>query len=277
MRVTRHSEVAAFRRLVEPLLLADEGRSNLLLGLLRQLESAAFTPAAPLLLAVEEEDGRVVAAALQTPPFCLVLSPAPEAALDALVDHVIAHGLPVPGFVGPTPSSHRCIQRLSAQRGCTPRLHMPLRFFECRTLVPPRPPVGGGAARVAGADDLDRLVGWCAAFDSESGTSTPLPRGIIEARLQAGEFLLWETDQAVAMAAVVRRTDTAASIGFVYTPPALRGRGYGSCVTHALTARVFQAGLRCYLFTDERNPTSNRIYQDLGYEEQARFEEWRLD
>ena len=45
-------------------------------------------------------------------------------------------------------------------------------------------------------------------------------------------------------------------------------------MTAALTARELADGRRCFLFTDERNPTSNKIYEALGYAFQARFEEW---
>ena len=53
----------------------------------------------------------------------------------------------------------------------------------------------------------------------------------------------------------------------MYTPPAWRGRGYGSAVTAAVTAERLASGRRfCFLYTDLANPTSNKIYVDLGYQ-----------
>ena len=55
-------------------------------------------------------------------------------------------------------------------------------------------------------------------------------------------------------------------VGPVYTPPALRGRGYGSAVTAAVSAWARDAGAdHVLLFTDLANPTSNSIYQKIGY------------
>jgi predicted GNAT family acetyltransferase len=56
-----------------------------------------------------------------------------------------------------------------------------------------------------------------------------------------------------------------ARIGPVYTPPALRGRGYGSAATAAATRDVLEEAAVPVLYTDLANPTSNKIYQQLGY------------
>jgi uncharacterized protein len=53
----------------------------------------------------------------------------------------------------------------------------------------------------------------------------------------------------------------------VYTPPDLRGRGYGSAVTAHATQEQLAAGRDyCFLYTDLANPTSNKIYMNIGYE-----------
>ena len=57
-----------------------------------------------------------------------------------------------------------------------------------------------------------------------------------------------------------------ARIGPVYTPKEFRGRGIASYVVGELTRRGLQAGQRMCLFTDQANPTSNKIYAGLGYE-----------
>lgn len=55
-------------------------------------------------------------------------------------------------------------------------------------------------------------------------------------------------------------------VGFVYTPPGLRGRGYASACVAAVSERALASGKRfCTLYTDLANPTSNAIYQRLGY------------
>jgi predicted GNAT family acetyltransferase len=88
----------------------------------------------------------------------------------------------------------------------------------------------------------------------------------VERILRTGRAWLWSVDgRAVSLAA--RRAPEAGSarIGPVYTPPAERGHGYGSAVTAAASREIVDLGATPVLFTDLANPTSNRIYQALGY------------
>ena len=55
-------------------------------------------------------------------------------------------------------------------------------------------------------------------------------------------------------------------IGPVYTPPASRRHGYGAAATAACTGTRWTRGARqVVLFTDQANPTSNGIYQRIGF------------
>ena len=77
---------------------------------------------------------------------------------------------------------------------------------------------------------------------------------------------LWADGEPVAMAGTSGQTPNGARVGPVYTPPALRGRGYASACTAALSQLLLDEGRRfCFLYTDLSNPTSNKIYQAIGY------------
>jgi len=66
-------------------------------------------------------------------------------------------------------------------------------------------------------------------------------------------------------------------IGPVYTPPDLRGRGYASALTARLTQTLLDGGRRfCFLFTDLANPTSNSVYQRIGYRPVTDVDLWRF-
>ena len=56
-----------------------------------------------------------------------------------------------------------------------------------------------------------------------------------------------------------------ARVGPVYTPREHRGRGYASAAVADVSGRLREAGSRVCLFTDQANPTSNRIYEAIGY------------
>jgi predicted GNAT family acetyltransferase len=96
-----------------------------------------------------------------------------------------------------------------------------------------------------------------------------------EADPDAG-LVLWEDEgRTVSMAGFGGRTPNGTRIGPVYTPPELRGRGYASALTAAVTQRLLDSGLRfCFLFTDLANPTSNSIYQRIGYEPVGDVDQW---
>lgn len=56
-------------------------------------------------------------------------------------------------------------------------------------------------------------------------------------------------------------------MAMVYTSPHLRKRGYAIFCVAALTQRMLDSGkMFCCLYTDLTNPTSNAIYQKIGYE-----------
>jgi predicted GNAT family acetyltransferase len=54
-------------------------------------------------------------------------------------------------------------------------------------------------------------------------------------------------------------------IGPVYTPAEHRGHRYASRAVAEVSQSYVEQGVRCCLFTDQENPTSNAIYQRLGY------------
>lgn len=63
----------------------------------------------------------------------------------------------------------------------------------------------------------------------------------------------------------------------MYTPPELRGRGSASALVAAANQAQLDAGRRfCFLFTDLANPTSNKIYRDIGYEPVCDVDEYRF-
>jgi predicted GNAT family acetyltransferase len=86
------------------------------------------------------------------------------------------------------------------------------------------------------------------------------------ANAQAG-IALWVDGEPVSMAGFSGPTPHGIRIGPVYTPPERRRRGYASALVAALSAKLLAEGRDyCFLYTDLANPTSNKIYTDVGYE-----------
>jgi len=89
---------------------------------------------------------------------------------------------------------------------------------------------------------------------------------------------LWEHSEAVSACGVSGETPHGIRIGPVYTPAAFRARGYASSCVAAASRLQLEAGRQfCCLFTDLANPTSNHIYQDLGYESVRDVDQYRFE
>jgi predicted GNAT family acetyltransferase len=132
----------------------------------------------------------------------------------------------------------------------------------------PRYPGAAGLARPVKAEASAMFIEWMMAFRREAVPhDPPLAAEELERMAAKGDYLFWiDNGQPVSMAGIVRRLKTSAAITGVYTPPELRGRGYAGSVTAATVERIYAEGrtIAC-LYTDLRNPFSNRCYAKIGF------------
>jgi ribosomal protein S18 acetylase RimI-like enzyme len=129
-------------------------------------------------------------------------------------------------------------------------------------------PHAPGHSRVAGASDFSLLAKWILAFIEEAAPHERRPSTEeLQKTANSGNCLLWiVNDQPVSLATISRRTRNLGSIAPVYTPPPHRRRGYAGSVTAAAVERIFAEGkTAACLYTDTRNPYSNRCYAKIGF------------
>ena len=205
-----------------------------------------------------------------TPPWNIVLSSVNDLdALNALAIDLDAAGIAVPGTTSAVASARHFARVWCDTHGLTSRLVMAERIYRLERVVPPVGVPGG--ARVATMADRALLIAWVDAFINEALE----PRGPDEAtvlvdrsfRTGSRTWYLWEDCEPVSVAAAGGPTPNGIRIGPVFTPPELRGRGYASAVTaHASQAELERGRRYVFLFTNLANQTSNRIYQQIGYE-----------
>ena len=237
---------------------------------LRKRGPAAFGANPPLFgwwRPPDEPDGPVAAAFLQTPPYPLVLSSAPDEAAAELADTLAATGRELPGVNAGDAAAGRFAAQWRQRTSAATSVHMRTRLYRLDGLVPPQP-APGGRARAVAATDRDLLVAWFGAFGREVGSMTEEDPGrLFGDRAGRGTLMVWEDGgQPVSMAAATEPVAGMSRVGPVYTPPALRGRGYAGAVTAAVSQAALDAGAaEVLLFTDLANPTSNALYQRLGY------------
>jgi uncharacterized protein len=272
MEVVRLDDAAAFLAEAEPLLLADEARHNLILGIAGSIERGHYED---FRLWLVRDGADVVAAALRTPPYNLILArPKSADALRPLAEALADEELP--GVVGSVADAEEFARLWSTQAGVGARTNMRQGVYALER-VQPLPSIPG-TARVATAEDRALALRWWIAFADEvlheGGPGRDRAEENVDHRLStpSAGILLWEDDgETVSAAGWGGPTPNGIRIGPVYTPPELRGRGYATALTAELSRRLldgdlFEGGRRfCFLYTDLANPTSNAIYERIGY------------
>lgn len=202
-------------------------------------------------------DEQVRGAIFRTPPHQLYLAKMPLDAVAPLIDALHASGRDIPDVGGQL----ELTEEFAAHWPSDVVRVRSERLYELGDLLVPDVP---GHGRVAVADDFALLVSWWQGFQEDAGMANHDPVPQVERRLGLGDLMLWEHEGApVSMAGVSVEVGGVCRIGPVYTPPSCRRRGFGSAVT-AYASQSPRAA-RKVLFTDLANPTSNAIYQEIGY------------
>jgi uncharacterized protein len=268
MDVRRYAEAAAFVADVEALLVADEPLHTYFWAVLARLRREPDLDS--YLAAARDDRGRVLGAAAATSAARVALSRARhEAAVPALLEDALAHFGAIEQLMAP---SREAALAATAHRGHggSVATTMRQRAFACDRVRPP----GGvpGRLRPTGPADRSLLELWVAAFLREAldEDDPDRARHVVEVGIGGDEddhaLLVWEDSVPVCMAGCLGPTPNGITILSVYTSPEHRGRGYASACVAALTQRLLERGRRrVFLSTDLSNPTSNAIYQRIGY------------
>ncbi|QEM46712.1 GNAT family N-acetyltransferase [Mycolicibacterium grossiae] len=260
MQVTSH-DAARFRALAEPFYRRDPVAHTVELAGL----AAPELPADAVLLTVCD-GGRVIGAAVRTPPYPLVCAlPVDAAGAVAAVLADVAPGLPA--VRGPRPGTEALAQAWVRRTGATVAGRTEERLHVLGDLAAPAGVAG--RARAGDAGDGELLADWSGRFFAETFGVPGVPaHGFVTAQRTAGSrFVLWLRDGMPVSLAMVRRPAAGvARIGPVYTPGAHRGHGYASAVTAAAAQQARAAGAAdVVLFTDVANPVAGALYRRLGF------------
>jgi predicted GNAT family acetyltransferase len=266
LALTRFDDLDAFEDAVMPFLLTREAEHNLFIGICGQIREGRYDDF--YLAAASDERRTVRAAAFRTPPFQLTLSHVDDPdAIDLIAADAFQLYGTMPGAAGGTGDAKSFATAWKRLTGADARLSMQQRIYQATTSNVP----GGVPGQMRDADGRDRDVGvsWFHAFHEEVGGIMVDPEQNVDLRLRGGTsglVLWWDEDRPVSLAGFGAPTPNGVRVGPVYTPPDLRGRGYATACVAELTRRLLTEGRRfVFLYTDLANPTSNSIYQKIGY------------
>ncbi|WP_406162940.1 GNAT family N-acetyltransferase [Streptomyces sp. NBC_01005] len=150
-------------------------------------------------------------------------------------------------------------------------------LYRLGTLTLPEPR-REGQGRAAGEENHEHVVRWCREFCvdvAESVSIAAIDAGSwADTRFADKDFTFWETSDGVpvSIAGSTSMVGGMIRVDPVYTPAHLRGRGYAGAVTVEVSRAALTAGATdVVLFADPTNPTSNALYQRIGYVHVADF------
>ncbi len=263
--IAEHNDARAFLNRAGKFLEAREAENNLILGLCSGLIARPESCANPYLVTVETENA-ITTAALMTPPRKLVVVRAKQNELAAIAHDLLRKKLPVSGIIGPNDEAKRFAEVWSRDRGVQARDGRKMRIFELQKVI--HPAYSRGHMRVGTNADTPIVMEWGAEFAREANTDEKpdTVRETVGRMTSDGRLFVWEDGQVVSMAVTAGTTSRGIRISLVYTPPEFRKRGYATSLVAAMSQRLLDSGRKfCFLYTDLANPTSNAIYQRIGY------------
>ncbi|MGH3166651.1 MAG: GNAT family N-acetyltransferase [Trebonia sp.] len=227
-------------------------------------------------LVVRDASGAVVGAGMRTPPYPPFLLPMPDEAATAVARALHERGEEVLAANGALPAVELFAAELTRLGGGQVQVGQHTRLHELGELVRPSPVPGH--LEVATEDDVELVTEWLGAFMGDADEQAGRPRGTsvhqvpdraeMLRQLRAGRLWFWVagTGERVHLTGVRPPSFGVARVGPVYTLPAQRGRGWASNAVAEVSRQVQAEGVQVCLYTDQANPTPNRIYAALGYQ-----------
>ena len=219
-----------------------------------------------LLLGRLEEAGAVRAICYRRPSSDrLTLTSVSPARADALAAHLAGLGRTFGGVTAEHDTATAFAAAWQRHTGAAAVPGVRVRLYRLGTLTSPGP-LPAGRGRLLGEPDRAQIIRWCADFATAVG-ETPAATWA-DSRYADKHFTFWETTDGtpVSIAGATSMIGGMIRVDPVYTPAHLRGRGYAGAVTVEVSRAALAAGATdVVLFTNPANPTSNALYQRIGY------------
>jgi len=274
----------AFAEIVRPHLELDPVRSTTILSLVGRLPADVREPRAEDCYGWWTDDtGHVRAAfAAQFPQGLTLSADVPASAAAELPQAWQDSGRARPsGVFGRVEIAERIAADWAALTGgiYQVRPKHAMRLFSFDEPTPPNP-APRGTARPATLDEVKLATYWYMAFLEDCGIvqdgSDREP--FVRVGIEGGRYLMWTVDGVpVAQAVHAPVIAGTARVFGVYTRPEQRRNGYAAGITWAITQEAMAKGAeRVVLHTDLSNPTSNTVYQRLGYRPVCDVTEFKL-
>lgn len=249
-----------------------EEQSGLMWSIALKLrENPAYFGTQPYLACIEAAQDLVLVA-LMTPPYnlhLLLLRPDAQESVYLLAKEIYAQGNSIPGVLAEATTAQAFSTCWCERTGRHFQITRNLRIYALHDIQTVAVDASNGSFRPATIDDYPLALAWFEAFHRDCFPNEKAHEDLskrVKELLEKNYLYFWQTDRPVSMASFTRSTQNGIAISYVYTPKKERGKGYASRVVASLSRCGLEQGKRfCTLYTDLSNPTSNHLYQRIGY------------
>ncbi len=266
-----YNDAMEFSKQVEALLYKQEDEYSLFIGILEQIKEGRYEE---YYLGIAKRETEIAAACLMTPPHPLQLIDfTGEQGLEKnLVEKMMADGIWVDSIIGNRQTAEAFAEAWSEKKGTAVEEVMNQGLYRIDS-VNRKLAKSPGAWRVASKKDAQVLEQWMLQFEQETGINASTPAEVarkIDEFLERKEVFVWEDrGEVVSCMKKSRPSKHGITVSFVFTPRRYRRRGYARSLVAEVTEELLQEYDFAMLYTDLENPTSNKIYKEIGYEQIA--------
>jgi ribosomal protein S18 acetylase RimI-like enzyme len=279
MGLLRITDPEKFKKFAYDYLIRHEAENCLILGVLDDwLKRPDFYQDFYFWVILENDETVGVCWYMAPNPFGVTRMP--STAVQLVIDELVTIQSPPSSIVGPTETVALLKSAWESARGVKLKKKFSQRIFQNSKVISPA--MISGEIRIANQSDLDRLIDWNMKFVEDCKLGRPIydnAKKMAERCIIDGNRYFWIAEgTSVSMVGVGGKTPNGIRVSWVYTPPEFRGHGYASAVVAEVTKKMINEGNQfCFLYTDLANPTSNSIYQKLGYRPVADSEVYEVD
>lgn len=274
MEARFYEEVDDFYDAAFPFLLAREAENNLLLSILNSLKENIQDNGKemPLLFSIVDHDD-VKLIALRTPPHDIIISYTDDLnSIKVLVEELLKRNERLPGVLSFKEAADNFAELWCEENSLKPNLFRKERIYKLEEVS--KDTIGTKKFSVASKAHQIIVLKWAGEMLKEAlvdATEENIEQTINQLKKEFEEnkskmFLLFDNTEPVSMVRKAGKTPNGNFVNLVYTPPSLRRKGYATECVAKLSKKILEEGNKyCFLFTDLSNPTSNSIYQKIGY------------
>ena len=263
MQVIEYPNASEFRGAARSMLEENEIANAIILSYShRQTQGIASAMTTTFYCVVEND--QPVLAAMFTQGIWPLLTDGTDDAAQLLARYLFSKFSVLKGASGPKNTVLAFVEEWESLSRCNLEIQMNSRIYECTAVTPLK--WAEGTLKQATMEDVELAQEWRESFQIEAEVAVPRNPDEVVRQVENGSVYFWVTDRPVSTAISARGTENTGTIGAVYTPPEHRNNGYATALTAAVTQNILDSGKKhAVLYTDLDNPTSNSIYQQIGF------------